>query len=54
MEIQDQRSNDLKKQQGKRARLTIDISPELRRRIKIAAVQRDLSITDYWTADERL
>ncbi len=47
MEIQDQQSNDVKKQQGKRTRLTIDISPELRRRIKIAAAQRDLSITEY-------
>ncbi len=27
----------------KRSRITIDISPELRRRIKVAASQRDLS-----------
>jgi uncharacterized protein (DUF1778 family) len=31
----------------KRSRITIDISPELRRRIKVAASQRDLSISDY-------
>src|SRR6266568_9363305 len=32
---------------GKRPRLMIDISPELRRRIKIAAAQKDLSIREY-------
>jgi predicted DNA binding CopG/RHH family protein len=31
----------------KRTRITIDISPELRRRIKIAASQNDLSISEY-------
>ena len=31
----------------KRSRITIDISPELRRRIKIAASQNDLSISEY-------
>ncbi len=31
----------------KRSRITIDISPELRRRIKIAALQNDLSISEY-------
>ena len=31
----------------KRTRITIDISPELRRRIKIAASQRDVSISEY-------
>jgi hypothetical protein len=30
-----------------RSRITIDISPELRRRIKIAASQNDLSISEY-------
>ena len=30
-----------------RPRLIIDISPELRRRIKIAAAQKDLSIREY-------
>lgn len=31
----------------KRSRITIDVSPQLRRRIKIAAVQNDLSIGEY-------
>jgi hypothetical protein len=31
----------------KRSRITIDISPELRRRIKVAASQRDASISEY-------
>jgi hypothetical protein len=33
--------------QPTRPRLMIDISPELRRRIKIAAAQKDLSIREY-------
>ncbi len=31
----------------KRSRITIDLSPELRRRIKMAALQHDLSISEY-------
>ncbi len=31
----------------KRTRITIDVSPELRRRIKIAATQKDVSISEY-------
>ena len=31
----------------KRPRITIDVSPELRRRIKIAASQNDQSISEY-------
>ena len=31
----------------KRTRITIDISPELRRRIKIAASRNDVSISEY-------
>ncbi len=31
----------------KRSRITIDVSPELRKRIKIAALQNDLSISEY-------
>lgn len=31
----------------KRSRITIDVSPELRRRIKLAATQDDLSISEY-------
>ena len=34
-------------QQQGRARLSIDIDPELRERIKGAAAERDLSIRDY-------
>ncbi len=30
-----------------RARLSIDVSPALRRRIRVVASARDLSITDY-------
>ena len=33
-----------------RARLSIDVEPELRRKIKIAAAQRDLSVRDYVVA----
>ncbi len=33
--------------QSTRPRLMIDISPELRRRIKVAAAQKDLSIREY-------
>lgn len=31
----------------KRSRITIDVSPELRRRIKMAALKRDLSISEF-------
>ena len=31
----------------KRSRITIDVSPELRRRIRVAASQKDLSISEY-------
>ncbi|HEY6239354.1 MAG TPA: hypothetical protein VIW78_00795, partial [Burkholderiales bacterium] len=47
MAMQHQNNNDHNKRPGKRPRLMIDISPELRRRIKIAAVQKDLSIREY-------
>lgn len=39
--------DDQESQAMKRSRITIDISPELRRRIKIAASQNDLSISEY-------
>ena len=42
--------DDDKKQEAntmKRSRITIDVSPELRRRIKVAASQRDVSISEY-------
>jgi hypothetical protein len=45
--MQRQYSDDHNKLPGKRPRLMIDISPELRRRIKIAAAQKDLSIREY-------
>ena len=32
---------------SQRARLSIDVEPELRRKIKLAATGRDLSIRDY-------
>ena len=31
----------------KRSRITIDVSPEMRRRIKMAAAQNDLSVGEY-------
>ena len=31
----------------KRTRITIDVSPEMRRRIKMAALQNDLSVGEY-------
>jgi uncharacterized protein (DUF1778 family) len=42
--------DDDKKQEAntmKRSRITIDISPELRKRIKLAAAQNEMSISDY-------
>lgn len=39
--------------ESRRARLSIDVSPDARRRIHIAAARRDLSIRDYvWEAVE--
>ena len=40
-------NDDRIEQKTKRTRITIDVSPELRRRIKMAALQEDLSISDY-------
>ncbi len=34
-------------QNAKRSRITFDVSPELRRRIKVAAAQNNLSIGDF-------
>jgi hypothetical protein len=34
-------------QTAQRARLTLDVTPEMRRRIRLAAAQRDLTIKDY-------
>jgi len=47
MAMQSQYSDDHNKLPAKRPRLMIDISPELRRRIKIAAAKKDLSIREY-------
>src|SRR6266567_3877654 len=47
MAKQRQNNDDHNEIPGKRPRLMIDISPELRRRIKIAAAQKDVSIREY-------
>jgi hypothetical protein len=47
MAIQRQNGDDQRGLHGKRPRLMIDISPELRRRIKMAAARRDLSVNEY-------
>jgi ParD-like antitoxin of type II ParDE toxin-antitoxin system len=47
MAMQSQYHDDHNRLPGKRPRLMIDISPELRRRIKIAAAEKDLSIREY-------
>lgn len=47
MAMQNQYSDSQRRLPGKRPRLMIDISPELRRRIKIAAAQKDLSVNEY-------
>jgi uncharacterized protein (DUF1778 family) len=40
-------SRSPRQDETKRIRLTVDISPEMRRRIKMAAAQRDLTVRDY-------
>lgn len=40
-------NDDSETKTTKRSRITIDVSPELRRRIKLAATQKDLSISEY-------
>src|SRR5437762_12853776 len=47
MAMQSHYSEDHNRLLGNRPSLIIDISPELRRRIKIAAAQKDLSIRKY-------
>ena len=47
MAMQNQYGDSQKRLPGKRPRLMIDISPELRRRIKVAAAQKDLSVNEY-------
>jgi plasmid stability protein len=40
----------LSSQQRTRTRLSIDVEPDLRRRVKVAAAAHDLSIRDYLEA----
>ena len=40
-------NDDQEARTTKRSRITIDVSPEMRRRIKLAAAQNDLSISEY-------
>ena len=47
MAMQTQDGDDHNQTPAKRPRLIIDISPELHRRIKIAAAKKDLSIREY-------
>lgn len=47
MAIQHQYDDDRGEQSKKRTRLIIDIVPELRRRIKVAAAENDLSVQEY-------
>jgi predicted metal-dependent RNase len=47
MAIQHQYDDDRSEHPKKRSRLIIDIVPELRRRIKIAAAENDLSVQEY-------
>lgn len=44
---EDMHDKEAQKDQKKRSRITIDVSPELRRRIKMAALKNDLSISEY-------
>lgn len=41
---------------AQRPRISIDVTPELRRRVRLAAVGRDMSVTEYcrWLIEERL
>ena len=47
MAIQHPQSKQTQPDKSKRTRLIIDISPELRRRIKIAAAQKERSVKAY-------
>ena len=47
MAMQNQYSDSQRRLPGNRPRLMIDISPELRRRIKVAAAKKDLSMNEY-------
>ena len=48
LQKQDFDNNDYQEDQTmKRSRITIDVSPELRKRIKLAAAQNEMSISEY-------
>ena len=49
MAVRQQKFDDSQhnQQNAKRSRITFDVSPELRRRIKVAAVQNNTSIGEY-------
>jgi uncharacterized protein (DUF1778 family) len=47
MATQTHDSRDTQEQASKRPRLTIDISPQMRRRIKAAAALRDMTVREY-------
>ncbi len=47
MAVRQPYEDDNSRTSRKRSRLMIDISPELRRRIKMAAAQKDLSVYEY-------
>lgn len=53
MAMQQERYDDQTKRSKKRTRLIIDIVPELRRRIKIAAAENDLSVHKIMEYRER-
>ena len=46
-DFHDDDDDEQKENARKRTRITIDVSPEMRRRIKMAALQNDLSIGEY-------
>jgi len=45
--LDDDHSEEEKNAARKRSRITIDVTPSLRRRIRLAALKNDLSITEY-------
>ncbi len=52
MAVEKQHMDDYHDEEGKnaarkRSRITIDVTPSLRRRIRLAALQKDLSISEY-------
>jgi uncharacterized protein (DUF1778 family) len=46
-QVFDENEDEQPLKKAKRSRITIDVSPEMRRRIKMAAARNDLSISDY-------